>query len=64
MLSRAYTDGQGVRVTRADFEANLLANLVDRDFRTDILPLLAPGLDYDIDAAAAWVATEVLPLLP
>ncbi len=61
---RAYTEGQSVRVSRADFEANLLAKLGDRDFRTDILPLLAPGLDYNVDAAAAWVSAEVLPRLP
>jgi len=61
---RAYTEGQGVRVSRADFEANLLAKLGDRDFRTDILPLLAPGLGYNVDAAAAWVSAEVLPRLP
>lgn len=61
---RAYTEGQGVRVTRAEFESNLLAKLGDREFRTDILPLLAPGLDYDVDGAAAWVATEVLSRLP
>ncbi len=61
---RAYTEGQGIRVTRAEFEANLLAKLGDRDFRTDILPLLAPGPDYDVDSAAAWVATEVLSRLP
>lgn len=61
---RAYTERQGFRVSRAEFEANLLAKLSDREFRTDIAPLLAPGLDYDVDQAAAWVATEVLPRLP
>ena len=61
---RAYTVGQGNRVSRAEFEANLLAKLGDRDFRTDILPLLAPGFPYDVDEAAAWVASEVLPRLP
>ena len=60
---RAYTEGQGLRVTRGEFEANLSAKLADRDFRTDIVPLLAPGLDYDVEEAAAWVAQEVLPRL-
>lgn len=40
-----------------------LAKLEDRDFRTDIVPPLAPGFSYDVDEAAAWVATEVLPRL-
>lgn len=61
---RAYTEAQGIRVSRGEFEANLLAKLGDRDFRTDMVPLLAQGLDYDVDEAAAWVATEVLPRLP
>ncbi len=61
---QVYTEGQGIRVSRAEFEANLLAKLGDRDFRTDMVALLAPGLSYDIDEAAAWVATEVLPRLP
>lgn len=57
---RAYTGAQGIRVSRAEFESNLLAKLKDRDFRADIVPLLAPGFAYDVDEAAAWVATEVL----
>ncbi len=60
---RAYTEGQGLRVTRVEFEANLSAKLADRDFRTDIVPLLAPGLGYDVEEAATWVAQEVLPRL-
>lgn len=61
---RAYTDGQGIHVSRAEFEANLRAKLGDRDFRSDIVPLLAPGCSYDVDEAAAWVAAEVLRRLP
>lgn len=61
---RAYTEGQGVRVSRADFEANLSAKLADREFRTDIVPLLAPGLGYDVEEAATWVAQQVLRRLP
>jgi predicted nucleotidyltransferase component of viral defense system len=61
---RAYTEEQGIRVSRGAFEANLLAKLGDRDFRADIVPLLAPGFSYDVDDAAAWVATALLPRLP
>ncbi|MDP2313829.1 MAG: hypothetical protein Q8P41_13050 [Pseudomonadota bacterium] len=61
--SAAYTDRQDIRLSRAEFEANLLAKLGNRDVRTDMVVLLAPGFSYDIDEAAAWVATEVLPRL-
>lgn len=60
---RAYTEGQDVRVSREQFESNLVAKLADRDFCRDTEPLLTPGLAYDVDEAARWLATEVLPRL-
>ena len=43
--------------------ANLEAKVVDRQFRQDVRPLLAPGVPFDVDTAAAWVRTELLPRL-
>lgn len=55
---------QGLSASRAQIEANLLAKLADRDFRSDMTALLAPGVDYDADRAAAWVFAELLTLMP
>jgi hypothetical protein len=56
--------GGEARVSRAEFEANLVAKLSDREFRFDIVPLLASGVSHDVDKAAAWVTTELLSRLP
>ena len=60
----AYMARQGTRVSRAAFEANLVAKLSDRDFRSDMVPLLASGISHDVDEAAAWVTTELIERLP
>lgn len=56
----AYTERQGLHVSRAEFEANLLTKLGDREFRTDIVPLLAPGGAHDVEEAATWVSAQLL----
>lgn len=54
----------GVTITRADFEANLEEKMRHRGFRSDLdTILLAPPVDYDVDAAAAFVRSELLALL-
>jgi predicted nucleotidyltransferase component of viral defense system len=55
-----YVARQGLSVNRAEFDANLTAKLLDKDFRTDIEPLLAPGVEHDAAAASAWVTQELL----
>ncbi len=55
-----YVGRQGLSVNQAEFLANLSAKLLDADFRTDIAPLLAPGVVHDADAASAWVVEELL----
>ena len=60
---REYLRREGLVIRRQDLEANLEAKVVDRQFRQDVRPLLAPGVPFDVDAAAAWVRTELLPRL-
>jgi predicted nucleotidyltransferase component of viral defense system len=61
---RAYLEHQGLEVTRAALEDNLLAKVGDRHFRADVIPLLAPGVEHDVDEAAAWVMSELAGRLP
>lgn len=47
-----YMAFDGTPVTRAQFEVNMAAKLVDPAFLSDVPPLLRTGLEHD--AAAAW----------
>jgi predicted nucleotidyltransferase component of viral defense system len=51
------------RVSRAEFEANLVGKLDDARFTADLSPLLAPGVVWDLAKAARLVADEVMPRL-
>jgi hypothetical protein len=59
-----YLEHDGLRVSRAEFEANLRNKLADPDFGRDIAPLLAAGVLWDQEAAAEYVLKEIVPLLP
>lgn len=59
-----YMEEAGQRVTRAEFERNLLAKVEDRRFATDLPPLLASGQDWNAAEAAALLLEKVGPLLP
>lgn len=52
------------KVSRAEFEQNLLQKLEDKAFREDILPLLREGVDYDFDKAVRFMLDEVVSKLP
>lgn len=54
----------GHRATRAQFEQNLHAKLRDRQFQTDIGPLLASDYQWEIESAAALVQAELIAQLP
>ena len=54
----------GDPVSRATFERNLTAKLRDRQFRSDIGPLLAHGYSWDVEAAARQVSASLVSLLP
>jgi predicted nucleotidyltransferase component of viral defense system len=59
-----YLESDGLRVSRAEFEANLLGKLGDPEFLGDIEPLLATGTTWSPDVAAEYVLTKLAPLLP
>ena len=54
----------GHRVTRAQFEENLLMKIGDTRFMSDLPPLLAARQNWDIGKDAALVMDTVCPLLP
>lgn len=59
-----YMEEAGHRVTRAEFERNLLAKIEDRRFVMDLPPLLASGQDWDVAEAATLLLEKVGPQLP
>ena len=59
-----YMEREGTRVSRAEFEANLDAKKSDRQFMTDIGPLLPPGVQYDAADAMKRVGAQLIALLP
>ncbi len=59
-----YMDELGLRVSRAEFEANLADKLADPRFRADLTPLLAPGEAWNIDDGHALVHREIVMRLP
>lgn len=61
---RQYMAHGGHHATRAGFEANLHAKLKEPLFTADLMPLLAPGLGWDIEAAGRYVRDELLSHLP
>ena len=52
------------RITRADFETNLRAKASDPGFLSDLLPLLAEGVQYDAAAAVAQILEVFIQRLP
>lgn len=61
---RQYLDHSGLRVSRAEFEANLEEKLSDRRFLGDISPLLAPDSIWDPADAERYAREELLARLP
>jgi predicted nucleotidyltransferase component of viral defense system len=59
-----YLNQSGLRVSRAEFEANLAAKLADPAFTQDVVPLLGPGVAWDLEGAARYVRQELLTCLP
>lgn len=54
----------GLRVSRAELEANLADKMRDRLFTADLQPLLAPGVEWDLGSAARLILDEIAPRLP
>ena len=61
---RRYLEYGGLRVSRAEFEANLYEKLAHEDFGRDVAPLLADGGAWDVKAASDFVLNELVALLP
>ena len=61
---RRYLGHEGLRVSRAEFEANLEEKLSDATFLGDITPLLAPNCPWDITDAERYAREELLTRLP
>lgn len=59
-----YLRADGLRVSRAELEANLAGKLQDRVFTADLQPLLAPAVEWDLHRAAELVLGEIAPRLP
>ena len=54
----------GTPVSRAEFEENLAAKLVDAAFALDIMGLLPTGAVYDAAASGALVGAEIIARIP
>jgi len=59
-----YIEEEGLRISRAEFEANLTAKLADVTFARDIEPLLATRAEWDPKEAGRYVREELLVRLP
>ncbi len=60
----AYISAEGNRISRVEFEQNLVAKLQDRAFVEDIEPLLVSGVGYDVSQAAEVVNSKLITCLP
>lgn len=61
---RRYMANEGNQVSRAEFEANLAQKLADPVFHSDLQPLLAAGVEWNVTEAADFVGRELLTRLP
>jgi len=59
-----YLEQEGARVSRAELEMNLEEKFSDPAFAADIVPLLAPGVEWDFSAAAGFVRRELVSRVP
>ncbi len=59
-----YMEREGHKVSRAEFEQNLLEKLEDAGFIEDIGPLLIADSGFDFRKAAEFLMNQLLPLIP
>ena len=60
----AYLGKQGLSVSRAQFEENLISKVEDRRFLADVHPLLRPEARFDSDEAGELVMRELIARIP
>jgi hypothetical protein len=60
-----YLDQQGIRITRAQFEENLLEKASSQTFVDDIRPLLSPAIEsqWSLEEALTMMQERVFPSL-
>jgi predicted nucleotidyltransferase component of viral defense system len=49
--------------TRTEYKRNLEGKMADHEFRRDLLPFLAQGIEYDIDKAFTAVCEQIIELI-
>jgi predicted nucleotidyltransferase component of viral defense system len=59
-----YMMNEGHKISRAEFERNLLAKLDDPGFLNDAKPLLMNASEYDVHLAADFVMNKLACLIP
>lgn len=59
-----YMENEGRRVSRAEFERNLLAKRDDPGFLADVGPLLIDARAYNVHQAVDFVMKQLAPLIP
>jgi predicted nucleotidyltransferase component of viral defense system len=59
-----YVEHEGHKISRAEFEENLLVKLEDADFVADVSPLLIAGTVFDFREAAHYLMNQLFPLMP
>lgn len=59
-----YVARSGLRISRAEFEANIADKLASSGFRDDVGPLLRDGSGYDAQEAATLVRERLIARLP
>ena len=59
-----YMEREGHRVSRAEFEKNLLAKHKVATFSEDVGPLLIADVVFDLPMASEYLMNQLLPLIP
>ena len=59
-----YMGNEGRKVSRAEFEKNLLTKLNDSGFIRDVRPLLIADTTFDFSTAGKYLLNRLLPLIP
>lgn len=55
-----YTHASGIKISRAEFLANMEAKIIDNDFRNDVTGLLSPDIAFNMDTAYNVVRSSLL----
>lgn len=55
-----YMGNEGNKISKKDFEANLILKMKNAGFRTDVEPLISPSMKYNIDDAYSIIKRELI----